>query len=183
LLLLLLLLSFLAPPFIQCLAHTPAMESQEGDPFPLAALPIDTLANVLRWVPQQQRFYNCAVVCKAWQAAAAAATRDLQMVPPKYTAAHQRFHTWLLKHSGNVKSLTVTRAGNSNSQHIEQVMLPLKQLSGLTSLWATNGAFSDGDSAALPEPAQEFSRSISSGYTSLENGFAHSAAEAAAISS
>jgi hypothetical protein len=123
-------------------------------------------------VPQQQRLYNCAVVCKAWQAAAAAATRDLQIVPHKYTAARQRFHTWLLKHSGNVKSLTFTRAGNSNSQHIEQVMLPLKQLSGLTSLWATNAALSDGESAVLPEPAQEFSRSISSGYNSLENGFA-----------
>jgi hypothetical protein len=76
--------------------------------FPLSSL------TMLRWVPQQQRLSQCAFVCRAWRTAAAAATVDIQTVPATTLQAAQRFHTWLLRHGGNLQALTQVPASAAN---------------------------------------------------------------------
>jgi hypothetical protein len=103
-------------------------------------------------VPQQQRLSQCAIVCRTWRTAAAAATVDIQTVPASNLKAAQCFYTWLLRHAGNVQALTLDRAGTS--QRSQQIALPLKQLHGVTFLWATNADILDVESSALPAPLQ-----------------------------
>jgi hypothetical protein len=103
---------------------------------------------VLRWVPQQQRLSQCATVCRAWRTAAAAATFDIQIVPASSSQAAQCFQNWLLRHSGSVKTLTLSGAGTS--QRSKQIALPLKQLHGFTFLWATNAEILNEKSSTLP---------------------------------
>jgi hypothetical protein len=127
-------------------------QQQQDDAFPFAALPDDALAQVLRWVPQQQRLSQCAIVCRAWRTAAAAATVDIQTVPASNLKAAQCFHTWLLRHGGSVKALTISRPGTS--QRSQQIALPLKQLHGVTFLWATNADILNVESSTLPSTMQ-----------------------------
>jgi hypothetical protein len=132
--------------FIICSADSSSraveqMQQQHAAAFPLAALPIDTVAHVLRWVPQQQRLCQCAMVCRAWRTAAAAATVDIQTVPASNLKAAQCFHKWLLRHGGSVQALTLNRTGTS--QRSQQIALPLKQLHGVSFVWATNADILD----------------------------------------
>ena len=75
---------------------------------PAPELPAALWAQVLQHVPLQQRLSRCALVCKAWAAAAAAATVDIkvQLFGDEKLAALQ---SWLHRHSGHLCSFKLAR--------------------------------------------------------------------------
>ena len=70
------------------------------------ALPQALTAQILQHVPQQQRLSQCALACKAWATAAAAATVHVQYTPNYSTITD--FNDWLEQHAGQLLSLRVT---------------------------------------------------------------------------
>jgi hypothetical protein len=61
-------------------------------------LPWGVLIHILQHVPLQQRLSSCAVVCKAWAAAAVAATSSISFSTPKSwekDSSKARFIKWL----------------------------------------------------------------------------------------
>lgn len=59
-------------------------------------------------MPQSQRLRSCALVCKAWALAAAAATRSVTLIGSAATdVALKGLEAWLEQHSSNLSSLEV----------------------------------------------------------------------------
>jgi hypothetical protein len=67
-------------------------------------LPTAVLASVLQFVPLKQRLLECALVYKAWSAAAAAATSTISL---KRECVPKSLEAWLRKHGGAVDSLVL----------------------------------------------------------------------------
>lgn len=65
-------------------------------------LPTAVLAQILQCVPLQQRLLGCALVCKAWAAAAVAATSSISL---KKSYVPNSFAAWMKKHGSKVGSL------------------------------------------------------------------------------
>jgi hypothetical protein len=95
---------------------------------PSSVLPEALTAQILQHVPQQQRLKQCALVCKAWAAAATEVTvhveGSLDNMPPGALAA---LESWLVKHGGQLESLKL--CGGTNL-----LQLPLDKLGKLQRL-------------------------------------------------
>jgi hypothetical protein len=77
---------------------------------PLPELPKELLARVLRHVEQFERLAVCTYVCKAWRAAAVAASSDVRVASnSRHFSALSlgRFRQWLRKHAAAVAQLEV----------------------------------------------------------------------------
>jgi hypothetical protein len=75
-------------------------------------LPEHVVAQVLRHVDLQQRLAFCSLVCRAWRAAAAAATSGVAVNTNKDGSQLklQRLEQWLITHGAAVTQLTVEHA-------------------------------------------------------------------------
>jgi hypothetical protein len=75
-------------------------------------LPEHVVAQVLRPVDLQQRLGACSLVCKAWHAAAAAATSAVAVSTSKDSSQLklQRLEQWLILHGAAVTQLKVQHA-------------------------------------------------------------------------
>jgi Leucine-rich repeat (LRR) protein len=95
-------------------------------------LPEALTAQILQHVPQQQRMKQCALVCKAWAAAATHVTvtveRRLDNMPRHAFAALER---WLAQHADQLESLQLS-FGTHSERH--QLQLPLDKLGKLQRL-------------------------------------------------
>lgn len=124
---------------------------------PVLKLHAQLLAEVLQHVPLQHRLGSCALVCSTWRAAAAVATKSLDVTVKwgnKDTLAC--LSTWLGSHP--VKAcISSIRVHVPNCYSGQQLLLPLLQLQGLqvlhldTTLWGS----ADEPSAAAGHPAQQ----------------------------
>jgi hypothetical protein len=76
-------------------------------------LPLELLSHVLRHVALHDRLGPCSLVCKAWQAAAAAATHSVNMRlrtrgnRPDRIYQVESLKQWLCKHGGAVTHLSI----------------------------------------------------------------------------
>ena len=97
-----------------------------------STLPEALTAQILQHVPQQHRLKQCALVCKAWAAAATEVTvhveRSLDNMPPRALAA---LESWLVKHGGQLESLKLS--GGTNIK-LRLLQLPLDKLGKLQRL-------------------------------------------------
>jgi hypothetical protein len=75
---------------LPCLLYMSLCTRLQESPFFTADVPPDVLVKVLRQLPQSQRLCECSLVCRAWRAAATAATDELQMLPNRTGPAFQR---------------------------------------------------------------------------------------------
>jgi hypothetical protein len=102
----------LLPP-ANCSTHLQAT-STAGQRSTVPQLPVELLSQVLRHVDLQQRLGSCSLVCKAWRAAAAAATSKVSLKlntfeQPKAILARS-LGQWLGVHGAAVTHLSVTDA-------------------------------------------------------------------------
>jgi hypothetical protein len=87
-------------------------------------------ARILQNVPQQQRLSDCALACKAWATAAAAATVHVEYSPTGATLP--AFHAWVNQHAGQIITLQVDCADRYDYAH--ELLLPLNSLEQLQQL-------------------------------------------------
>jgi hypothetical protein len=92
-----------------------------------AALPQHLTAQILQHVLQQQRLSQCAVACKAWAAAAAAATVHVEYSPTAATLTE--FEQWVNQHAGQLLTLKVLTSDRFEYDH--ELLLPLNSLGQL----------------------------------------------------
>jgi hypothetical protein len=111
----------------------------------LPQLPGELVTQMLRHVDQCQRLTSCNLVCKAWQAAAVAASSDVRVASnSRHFSALSlgSFRQWLRKHAAAVAQLEVDSTCQShkntmlrNIPHDPQVLqLPAAQLQQLQKL-------------------------------------------------
>jgi hypothetical protein len=105
-------------------------------------LPQTLLIRILQLLPQRERLTSCALVCKSWAEAAAAATVEVD-VPAVARAEHTHeriaaFQPWLEQHAGQLVSLRVPQPVDSwtwtNSVKRPFLHLPSCQLQQLSRL-------------------------------------------------
>jgi hypothetical protein len=106
---------------------------------PLNQLPEELVAHVLRRVELQQRLGSCSLICKAWRAAAVAATSNVRMSSSSQPLPVSRFQSlelWLSHHAAAVTQLEVDNRGRvAGLPYIRQVLqLPFAQLQRLQDL-------------------------------------------------
>jgi hypothetical protein len=70
-------------------------------------LPPELLQRILQFVPQRQRLTKLAIVCKAWAAAAVAATTTISITE---RWLHPSLEVWLQKHGTGVGQLDICLA-------------------------------------------------------------------------
>jgi hypothetical protein len=130
----------------------------------LAALPPDVLLKMLRQLPFSVRLWECSLVCRAWRAAAAAATDELQIITPTGFAQPPAFTSWMHRHGSRLRALQLTTRASGMLPH--EVVLPFQQLQNLTQLWGTSAVIcaSNGD-PAVTTAADTCSSSSSSSST------------------
>jgi hypothetical protein len=87
-------------------------------------------AQILQHVPQQQRLSHCALACKAWATAAAAATVYVEYSPTAATLP--AFESWLQQHAGQILTLKVDCADRYNYEH--ELLLPVNTMGQLQQL-------------------------------------------------
>jgi hypothetical protein len=137
----------------------------------LPQLPEELVAHVLRHVELQQRLGSCSLDCKAWRAAARAATSEVQLV--LHGKAHrmgklQSLGQWLSQHAAAVTQLEVDnadRAGNAIlleedawvKHHLQLPYAQLQRLQKLVVLQCTLTCQREGlqSSRSLQQPQQQ----------------------------
>jgi hypothetical protein len=87
---------------------------------------------ILRHVRLQQRLNCCALVCRSWAAAAAAAPADVE-ITIKSSEHCQQLQHWLTKHGAVVVRL-VAHDWSGNTKGLRWLQLPLQHLTQLHSL-------------------------------------------------
>jgi hypothetical protein len=65
-------------------------------------LPTDLLPNILQYVNCRHRLSSCALVGRAWKAAAAAASKGIHITLPYDDATTHSLAQWLQQHGGGV---------------------------------------------------------------------------------
>jgi hypothetical protein len=112
-------------------------------------LPADLLPSILQYADCSHRLSSCALVARAWKAAATAASKDINLTLPYNNRTTGNLAEWLQKHGSVVQSFAVTfnhqnEYGNGTSA--TTVALPFQQLKHLRNLEVVNG-FSAGKSS------------------------------------
>jgi hypothetical protein len=116
---------------------------------PAPELPKVLITRILQHVPIQQRLYSCALVCKAWAAAAVAATNTISLSFSTHsTLKKKRVATWLQHYGQDVLGLCLTitknviysdrpggRSWELSADPDGTFKLPCPQLQNLTSLF------------------------------------------------
>jgi hypothetical protein len=146
-----------------------------------AQLPADLVPNVLQFVDCKQRLSNCALVARAWKAAAITATKDVEHVLD-YDMAFSTVSLveWLHKHGSKTCSIALAYECHDSAHDLFgsdcteddvniHINLPYKQLAGLRSLSVVKtGPFVDDFNILLLHPTAEQLARMGSSLTSLK---------------
>jgi hypothetical protein len=99
----------------------------------LSLLPHEVLVQLLGYVPQEYRHGYCALVCRAFQAAAVAAAEELEISPVTQQKADSSA-SWLGRHSNDLNIRRLTASTHAFQEAHLTLTLPWHSLRALQCL-------------------------------------------------